>query len=63
MIVKLFYDDYKCCFSEDYPYKIIRVVNVNHFWALWDSDEDLIKCDSDGKPHVEFLKKDRVIEV
>ena len=63
MIVRLYYDDCRHCSSDDYPYKIIRVVNVNHFWAIWDSDEDLIKCDSDDRSHLEFLKKDRIIEV
>lgn len=54
MIVRLYYDDCRHCSSEDYPYKIIRVVNVIHFWTLWDSDEDLIKCDSEDRSHLDF---------
>lgn len=63
MIVRLYYDDCRHCSSDDYPYKIIKVDNVNHFWSKWYSEEDFIKCDSKDRSHLKYLKKDRVIEV
>lgn len=63
MIVRLYYDDCRHCSSEDYPYKIIRVDNVNHFWSNWYSEKELIRCDSEGRSRLEYLKKDKVIEI
>lgn len=63
MIVKLFYDDCRHDSNQDYPYKIIRIDNIDDFWDDWHCDDDLIKCDVDVMPHLEYLKKDRVIEI
>lgn len=63
MIIRLYYDDCRHCSSDDYPYKIIKVENVNHFWSNWYSEKELIRCDSDGWSRLEYLKKDRVIEI
>ncbi len=63
MIIRLFYDDCRHYSDEDYPCKIIKTDNVNDFWDDWHCDDDFIKCDSKDKPHLEYLKKDRVIEI
>ena len=52
MKITLYYDDCRHCSSEDYP-----------FWNNWYSEKELIRCDSDDRSHLEYLKKDRVIEI
>ena len=63
MIIRLFYDECRHYSDEDYPCKIIKTDNVNDFWDDWHCDDDLIKCDSEDSSHLEYLKKDRVIEM
>lgn len=59
MIVTLYYDD--CRHYTDS--KIIKTDNVNDFWDDWYCDNDVIKCSSEDSSHLEYLKKDRVIEI
>lgn len=63
MIIRLFYDDCRHYSDEDYPYKITKTDNIYDFWDDWYCDDDFIKCSSEDNQHLEYLKKDRVIEI
>lgn len=63
MIVRLYYDDYKHYSDEDYPCKIIKTDNVNDFWDDWYCDDDVINCSSVNSSYLQYLRKDRVIEI
>lgn len=63
MIIRLFYDDCRHYSDDDYPSKIIKTDNVYDFWDDWYCDDDFIKCSSENSSHLEYLKKDKVIEI
>lgn len=63
MIIKLYYDDCRHYSDDDYPCKIIKTDNTKDFWDDWYCDDDLIKCSSEDSSRLEYLKKDRVIEI
>lgn len=62
MIVRLYYDDCRHYSDEDYPCKIIKTDNVNDFWDDWYCD-DVINCSSENSSYLQYLRKDRVIEI
>ncbi|KWZ89110.1 hypothetical protein HMPREF3224_01957 [Anaerococcus hydrogenalis] len=63
MIVRLYYDDCRHYSDEDYPCKIIKTDNVNDFWDDWYCDDDVINCSSENSSYLQYLRKDRVIEI
>lgn len=63
MIIRLFYDDCRHYSDEDYPCKIIKTDNIEGFWDEWYMDDNIILCSSEYISRMEYLKKDRVIEI
>lgn len=63
MKITLYYDDCRHYSDDDYPCKIIKTNNLIDFWDEWYCDNDVIKCSSKYSSRLEYLKKDRVIEI